>query len=154
VSQKSYKGHLFDKDKAGRLTIIDPNRSDNNISGGTRDIDTIQACFSSAHQILEDHLTSFDSGADNHNFSFLKDLIGGNFAHYDAQRLKCRNLYFGLTGKEAEDALIIPPPPPPTSTASMVVPFPPVPSQPPVAEKTKPPVPKKVSSRLSIAVLS
>jgi non-canonical poly(A) RNA polymerase PAPD5/7 len=148
--QRDYRAHLFDKDKAGRLTIIDPNRPDNNISGGTREIQSIQACFSSAHQILDDLLTKFDPKADNHGFSFLKDLIGGNFEHYEAQRMKCKNLYFGLTGKEAESNPTAPLPLPQPSTASGFAAPPSTSSIQQAAGKRKAAAPKKVSSYLLV----
>lgn len=88
------------KDKAGRLTIIDPNRADNNISGGTRLIEGIQTCFSLAHQALVQRLAEFERGTpQTKSPSFLECLVGGDFTKYRIQRQKLYELSApGLNG--------------------------------------------------------
>ncbi|RMZ86887.1 hypothetical protein DV736_g5889, partial [Chaetothyriales sp. CBS 134916] len=101
VDKFTYKPHLFNNEKRNRLAIIDPNRPENNVSGGSNLIDQVFALFSTAHDILSDHLSAFPvSGADKASFSFLKDLVGGDFTAYDKQRKALQSLYFGLTGQE------------------------------------------------------
>jgi non-canonical poly(A) RNA polymerase PAPD5/7 len=96
--QISYKPMLFTRDKPGRLTIIDPNRPENNISGGTTLIEGICDSFARAHQSLHHRLNQYEKGEKSE--SFLKDLIGGDFKSYDHQRQHLSNVYFGLTGQE------------------------------------------------------
>ncbi|RVX67258.1 hypothetical protein B0A52_09295 [Exophiala mesophila] len=88
---KANFGHF--NDKTSRLTIIDPNRADNNISGGTHRIAEIQECFRAAHQALQDRLETFHSKAEPG--SFLECLVGGDFSHYESQRQLLHELYTG-----------------------------------------------------------
>jgi hypothetical protein len=96
--QESYKPLLFTKEKRGRLTIIDPNRPENNISGGTNQIETICDCFARAYDSLLESLRSFEEG--DRDISFLQNLVGGNFDKYTEQREHLGSVYFGLTGQE------------------------------------------------------
>lgn len=74
--------------------IIDPNRADNNISGGTSSIATIFALFAQSHATLQESLDSFaERGLKDSKFSFLEKLIGGNFSAYDEQRQRLRHLH-------------------------------------------------------------
>jgi len=83
---------VFD-DRAGRLTIIDPNRPDNNISGGTRLIADIKKSFSLAHQALVQLLAAHERQSPQHPpRSFLECLVGGNFTMYETQREILYNL--------------------------------------------------------------
>ena len=101
LQQDLYKPLLFSNEKRNRLTIIDPNRPENNISGGTRLIEEIFDSFARAYDILQERLTSFEEG--DTEICFLENLVGGNFTAYEEQREKLRSLYFGLTGREAEE---------------------------------------------------
>ncbi|ETI27516.1 hypothetical protein G647_09707 [Cladophialophora carrionii CBS 160.54] len=86
-----------DKDNE-RLTIIDPHRSDNNISGGTRQISTIFDCFSKAHKALTTRLASFEKDPSRHQANgFLGCLIGGDFTSYERQRQRLRELSVNAT---------------------------------------------------------
>ncbi|EXJ80980.1 hypothetical protein A1O3_07268 [Capronia epimyces CBS 606.96] len=92
VDKSSYMPHVFN-DKDGRLTIVDPNRPDNNISGGTRLIDNIIDCFSAAHQTLVSRLSAYEERSlQGQPHSLLECLIGGNFTTYDTQRQTLFNL--------------------------------------------------------------
>lgn len=93
--QRSYKLLIHSNDKAGRLTIIDPNRPDNNISGGSHEIERVFRSFKQAHGDLVSKLQDFGSETDTSSFSFLKDLVGGNFTAYELQRSVLRDLYRG-----------------------------------------------------------
>lgn len=90
--QSAYMPHVFN-DKDGRLTIVDPNRPDNNISGGTRLIDNIIRCFSLAHQTLLSRLNAYgERTLQSQPHSLLECLIGGNFTLYETQRRTLFNL--------------------------------------------------------------
>lgn len=79
---------LLKKDKSdSRLTIIDPNRPDNNISGGTSQIADIAKSFASAHQALLGRLDVYEKQYPQSSpTSFLECLVGGNFSLYESQR--------------------------------------------------------------------
>lgn len=83
-------------DKRDRLTILDPNRSDNNISGGSHEIGLVFTTFSKAHDVLQRQLEAFLQRTDHSKpFSFLEELIGGNFSAYDKQRDALKMLHTG-----------------------------------------------------------
>ncbi|KIW19881.1 hypothetical protein PV08_00456 [Exophiala spinifera] len=88
LDKSTYLPQLLKKDKSdSRLTIIDPNRPDNNISGGTNQIADITRCFSSAHQALLGRLDMYDMQYPKSSpVSFLECLLGGNFSSYESQR--------------------------------------------------------------------
>jgi non-canonical poly(A) RNA polymerase PAPD5/7 len=98
--QASYKPHLFNRDQPGRLTIIDPSTPQNNLSGGTGQIRTIFSCFASAHRTLQAKLDEYADTASRGSFSFLRDLIGGDFSAYTTQRTRSQSLFYGLTGQQ------------------------------------------------------
>ncbi|KAI1628233.1 topoisomerase TRF4 [Exophiala viscosa] len=106
LDKKSHMPHVFN-DKDGRLTIIDPNRPDNNISGGSRLISDIFKCFSSAHRALIQRLDAYEHRDPNSPASSLLGcLVGGNFSLFEAQRQVLYDL--GM------DLRLIPPPTLPT----------------------------------------
>jgi hypothetical protein len=92
VYQAHHPDRFNDKNNE-RLTIIDPHRSDNNISGGTNQVEPIFNSFSKAHEALTTRLSAHQSGAGvDQPGTFLGCLIGGNFASYETQRAKLRDL--------------------------------------------------------------
>ena len=67
--------------------IIDPNRPDNNITGGSTEVHRIFNLFSKMHDILQQRLDDFEAHSrDEASFSFLSDIIGGDFTAYHEQR--------------------------------------------------------------------
>jgi non-canonical poly(A) RNA polymerase PAPD5/7 len=115
-------------DKKGRLTIIDPNRPDNNISGGTRDIQKIFHAFSLAHKGLLERLGSVEDLEPNEApKSFLEHIVGGDFSSFDRQRQILRDLYDA--SKYVEQATSSVPPPPPAASLPFIPP-PPLPRAP------------------------
>ncbi|OAP59982.1 hypothetical protein AYL99_04984 [Fonsecaea erecta] len=92
LHKASYRPRLADKESK-RLTIIDPNRADNNISGGTKEIDKIFKCFSEAYKALMSRLSAYEKrNPQAPQSSFLECLVGGNFTLYDFQRKKLLDL--------------------------------------------------------------
>jgi len=87
-------------EKVDRLMIIDPNRPDNNITGGSNQITRIIDLFSRTHEML---MARLDDSADprhkGNDFSFLEELIGGNFAAYQDQRRRLHRVYNKISGK-------------------------------------------------------
>lgn len=76
---------------ANRLTIIDPNRNDNDISGGTRNIDLILDCFRHAHATLQRRLSEVLQRG-NSSEGILGCIWGGNYSAFMAQREKLRKV--------------------------------------------------------------
>ena len=67
------------------LTIIDPNRADNDISGGSRNIESVLSCFHSAHAEIQRRLAQIHSGYDIED-SILGRILGGNYSPFIRQR--------------------------------------------------------------------
>ena len=74
-------------EKPDRLVIVDPNRSDNNITGGSSQVQRIFDVFPSICEDLRDRLDEYDTrGRHQSSFSFLDVIVGGNFTAYYEQR--------------------------------------------------------------------
>lgn len=67
------------------MAISDPNQPDNNISGGTHEIDLIFGCFSDAYEILTEGLEERNLKIGSMG-SLLGDIIGGYYNAYYQQR--------------------------------------------------------------------
>lgn len=93
-----------------RLTIEDPNNRDNDISGGTREIDLILRTFANAHTSLKNRM-EYLSLVQGPNKSILGPIIGANFDEYVEQRDQLRRVY--MTENRFARYRVAPPPPPP-----------------------------------------
>ena len=69
------------------LSIQDPNRPENNISGGSHKAWEVFQAFRSAHRILKDRIDSKSPGR-----SILECLLGGNYQTYIMQRRHMQSL--------------------------------------------------------------
>lgn len=87
-----------------RLTIIDPNNRDNDISGGSARIFDVLDLFRDAHHKLQRRLAQVHSGVDARS-SVLRCILGGNYTQFIHQREKLSLLHRGYG--------VSPPPPPP-----------------------------------------
>lgn len=77
-----------------RLVILDPNRPDNNITGGSSEYRRISGLFSRMYDSITSRLDEF--AGHNHQeerFSFLSEVIGGDFSAYQSQRAALSNIY-------------------------------------------------------------
>lgn len=74
--------------------IIDPDRPENNISGGTQNIGTICECFAEAYNVLQTTLTAFENNPSSVK-SFLERILGNNYTAYEDQRDILYELYYG-----------------------------------------------------------
>ncbi|KAI8936791.1 hypothetical protein NX059_006035 [Plenodomus lindquistii] len=79
------------EEKLNGLSIQDPNRPDNNISGGSHKAQEVFKAFAMAHRILEDRMAASRSGQDI-GASVLGCVLGGNYSTYLAQRKLMRSL--------------------------------------------------------------
>lgn len=75
-----------------RLTIIDPNKFDNDISGGSSRIADVFHLFSRVHASLHRRLHQIQSG-DAVEGSILASCLAGNYFIFDEQRQKLHELY-------------------------------------------------------------
>ncbi|KAK5130982.1 hypothetical protein LTR08_001393 [Meristemomyces frigidus] len=94
---------------AKRLTIMDPNRADNDISGGSHKIEAVLDCFRFAHSALSERLSRVAKGQDV-EASVLGCVWGGNYTSFIRQREKLSMLQRGYA--------VSPPPPPPAPKAA------------------------------------
>lgn len=84
--------HKTFSDNNQRLTILDPNLSDNDISGGTGKIKDIQKYFREAHSDLRS-LVGFGGDAKLQRNSFLGCMVGGNYTSFIKLRQKLRQIH-------------------------------------------------------------
>ncbi|KAL6702763.1 hypothetical protein ACN47E_000947 [Coniothyrium glycines] len=91
VVKKTRYGIDDREEKPDGLSIQDPNRPENNISGGShRAKDTFKA-FAAAHKTLEDRIQAAKAGQDIGS-SILECVLGGNYSSYIKQRRHMRSL--------------------------------------------------------------
>lgn len=67
------------------LTIIDPNRPDNDISGGSKQIENVFNCFRGALAMIQHRLDAISNG-DSDDQSILGCVLGGNYSSFIQQR--------------------------------------------------------------------
>ncbi|RMJ28234.1 Topoisomerase family protein TRF4 [Aspergillus sp. HF37] len=106
-----------------RLSIEDPNNPDNDISGGTREIELILRSFSDAHQLLRERMSALDRPRSTADSSILGPIIAANYDEYTQQRWQLRRVF----DTDPRFAPYRQPPPPPPSDP---VQPPPPPSEP------------------------
>ncbi|KAK3116443.1 hypothetical protein LTR53_003169 [Teratosphaeriaceae sp. CCFEE 6253] len=88
-----------------RLTIVDPNNPDNDVSGGSHEIDAVLDCFKAAHAALQRRLAEVHAGKEvEAGGSVLGCVLGGNYGAFVRQREKLSLLHRGYA--------VSPPPPP------------------------------------------
>ena len=114
-----------------RLTIIDPNRPTNDVSGGSHEIDAVLDCFKAAHGALQRRLSQVQSGKDVED-SILGCMWGGNYSSFTRQREKLSQLHRGYA--------VSPPPAPPAPKGEWTMHGPQKPQQ---QQKTAGPAAKK-----------
>jgi non-canonical poly(A) RNA polymerase PAPD5/7 len=114
---------------------------DNDISGGTREIDLILRTFSSAHTTLKNRL-EYLALIQGSIKSILGPIIGANFEEYIEQRNQLLRVF--MTEQRFAKYRMAPPPPPPGPypTDGSLSPPPPLPAGPPPSGPPAPPVPK------------
>jgi len=69
-----------------RLSIIDPNSADNDISGGSSNTPLILSAFSAAHRELADRMKQLAEDPQKNSGSILEVIIGGNYTSFEEQR--------------------------------------------------------------------
>lgn len=79
------------QEKPDGLSIQDPNRLDNNISGGSHQAQAAFNAFKDAYHTLEDRMTASSNGQ-NIGPSILECVLGGNYETYLSQRAHMKTL--------------------------------------------------------------
>lgn len=67
------------------LTIIDPNRPDNDISGGSKQVEAVFKCFRGALTMIQHRLDAISKG-ESEEQSILGCVLGGNYSSFIQQR--------------------------------------------------------------------
>jgi non-canonical poly(A) RNA polymerase PAPD5/7 len=83
------------QNRMDKWTIIDPNKSDNDISGGSSKAPLIAKKFSEAHEALRSRM-AFLNRASNElrkGQSLLGEVFGGNYSSFVDQRNRMQTLY-------------------------------------------------------------
>ena len=78
-------------DKRDGLSIQDPNRPENNISGGSHNVRAIFKAFAQAHDTLTDRMRATEMN-ENIGGSMLGCILGGNYTKYIDHRRRLRSL--------------------------------------------------------------
>ncbi|KGO64375.1 PAP/25A-associated [Penicillium italicum] len=130
-----------------RLTIEDPNNTNNDISGGTRAIDLILRTFASAHTTLKNRMEhlALVRGPDK---SILGPIIAANFEKYTEQHNQLRRVFM----TESRFAGHRVPPPPPSELyhdSGVHSAPPPLPAGPPPISPPLPPVQQPINNARS-----
>lgn len=89
---KKARHHKVFSDNNRRLTILDPNNADNDISGGTANIIEIQKVFRDAHNDLG-MLMEYSSDGKLLADSFLECVVGGDYTSFIALRQKLKFIH-------------------------------------------------------------
>ncbi|EEP76774.1 conserved hypothetical protein [Uncinocarpus reesii 1704] len=113
--------NIYQANSRDRLTIIDPNNRDNDMSVGTKEIRRIFKAFSEAFNILRHNMASIPFSK-SQTSSLLALIIGANYESYHAQRQHLFELYANHpryvqyhNAVPVFPTVSTPPPPPPLS---------------------------------------
>jgi non-canonical poly(A) RNA polymerase PAPD5/7 len=90
--------HPHPKQNQYRLTVIDPNNPDNDISGGSNKIATVFQCFRTAHSEIQRRLAQIHSG-ENIEDSILGVVLAGNYTSFINQRNRLSMLHGGQVAR-------------------------------------------------------
>jgi len=94
VKQHLERQLRYNPQKPWALSIIDPNRDDNDITSGTSNIELIQRCFSDAYHSVQAHLYACRVGeAKSAETSILSLLYAGDYSSFEKQRGHLKRLY-------------------------------------------------------------
>ncbi|GAM43024.1 hypothetical protein TCE0_044r17508 [Talaromyces pinophilus] len=108
---------VYSHEKKVRLSIEDPNRPENDISVGTKEIGLIFRCFSRAYDALKSRMTSLAVSQNQTNVCFLDSIISACYDEYADQRAHLRKI-FEIESRFIPYHRMLTPPPPPSDNAS------------------------------------
>jgi non-canonical poly(A) RNA polymerase PAPD5/7 len=86
--QNSLRQIVYKQSSQARFSVIDPNQSGNDITGGSANTRTIQTAFSAAYRELKQRMAELDAMSiqDRRGKSILEVIIGGNYSSFEVQR--------------------------------------------------------------------
>lgn len=99
------------------MSIEDPNRPENDISVGTKEIGLIFRCFSRAYDALKSRMTSLAISENQTNVCFLDSIISACYDEYTDQRAHLRRIFEIESRFIPYHRMLTPPPPPPDSAS-------------------------------------
>ncbi|KAI9051262.1 hypothetical protein LZ554_005363 [Drepanopeziza brunnea f. sp. 'monogermtubi'] len=88
----------YNKRTPDKFCIIDPNRPDNDISGGSSNTSGIRKCFSEAYDALQHRMGELQRSENRKNQSLLDCIIGGNYKSFELQRAHLAHVHKQLYG--------------------------------------------------------
>ncbi|KAL2807868.1 hypothetical protein BJX63DRAFT_56787 [Aspergillus granulosus] len=139
-NKRVYK--VYKDNNNARLCIEDPNNPDNDISGGTREVQLIFKSFAEAYRLLKARMASMVDADVAAGESILGTIIAANFDEYRESRWQLRDV-FENNPKFKRYRQPSTPPPPPRSPPSQADPIPP---PPPTSPKSSHPLPARPPS--------
>ncbi|KAI9801117.1 MAG: hypothetical protein M1833_002985 [Piccolia ochrophora] len=91
-----------------RLSIVDPNKPDNDISGGSHNIDAIFKTFSLAGKTLKENMARLNEVEipQRRGESLLECILGGDYESFDSQRRQLLDAYTHIFGPTDPDKRI------------------------------------------------
>ncbi|KAH6687103.1 Poly(A) RNA polymerase cid14 [Verticillium dahliae] len=93
--RKSSRDHNLTYKNRDRLSIIDPNNSSNDISGGSSNVGIIFYDFHSAHRMIKERMAELSKGGGHgtNMASILETILAGNYSSFRLQRGHLRLLH-------------------------------------------------------------
>ncbi|RFU24261.1 hypothetical protein B7463_g12075, partial [Scytalidium lignicola] len=100
---KDIHNGIYKQATIDRISIIDPNNPQNDISGGSSNTQKIRKCFSDAYNALQSTMVSLQFSDTRENASILGCVIGGNYSSFQLQREHLAHVHEKLYGPLTED---------------------------------------------------
>ena len=94
----------FPYNNLDRLSIIDPNNPENDISGGSKNFSNVVEAFSLAHRLLSERMLEIRDVPEKQNASMLEVILAGNYSSFRLQRDHLQKLFERGLDFEALDA--------------------------------------------------
>jgi non-canonical poly(A) RNA polymerase PAPD5/7 len=98
LGDKLYRGN----NQQSKFCIMDPNREDNDISGGSSNTPTIRRVFSDSYERLQKRMAELAYSSERQNQSILSVIIGGDYTSFKQQRDHLAHIHETLFGPVAK----------------------------------------------------
>ena len=98
--EQAQTGTVYNARNADRLCIIDPNKPENDIAGGSSNTETILKCFSKSYLDLQNRMgeLQYSGPGARRSQSILDCILGGNYGSFKLQREHLAHVYEKLYG--------------------------------------------------------
>lgn len=97
--RQSYNLKTYNASKQARICIIDPNRSDNDLTAGASNSAKVLDCFSHAFDDLQFRMGDLYKDANRQGQSILTVILGGNYTSFQLQREHLAHVHEKLFGE-------------------------------------------------------